>query len=75
VAGNRGGADEIVALLAIAERVLALVRAGGPHAVRVWPRLSTRFFACLPAGNVEDRSTAGAARAGCRHRLLRGGCV
>ena len=31
----RGGADEVVPLPAIAERVLALVRSGGPHAVRV----------------------------------------
>jgi two-component system chemotaxis response regulator CheB len=31
----RGGAEETLPLQAIAERVLALVRAGGPHAVRV----------------------------------------
>ena len=31
----RGGADEIVPLSAIAERVLALVRSGGSHAIRV----------------------------------------
>ena len=31
----RGGADEIVALPAIAERVLSLVRSAGPQAIRV----------------------------------------
>lgn len=31
----RGGADEVLPLAGIAERVLAMVRGGGPHAVRV----------------------------------------